>query len=151
MRIKGTMSHRLEPPAPTIRALVRIPNIGSQHVSLLIDTGASTTALLDLDAMRFGISLDYARNNLLQPSRKIIGIGGAAETFVIPGTELTFRAEDNVIIETTDLYIVLHDPKRLGLENYERVLLLPSILGRDVINKYKLVYQAPTHEIYLKR
>ncbi|HID91455.1 TPA: hypothetical protein EYP44_05805 [Candidatus Bathyarchaeota archaeon] len=56
-----------------------------------------------------------------------------------------------IVVETTDLYVVLHDPERLSLEDYKRILLLPSILGRDVINKYKLIYQAPTREVYLER
>lgn len=151
MKIKGIVSHRLQPPAPTIRSLMRIPSIGSQYITLLIDTGASTTALLDLDAMRFGITLAYAKSRLRPSPRKMVGIGGAAETYIIPSVELTFRSEDGATIETTDLYVVLHDPERLGLENYERILPLPSILGRDIINKYKLMYQAPTHEVYLER
>ncbi len=145
------MSHRLEPPAPTVRSLIRIPNIGSQYIPLLIDTGASTTALLDLDAMRFGISADYARSSLQPSPRKMVGIGGLAETYIIPGSELSFRTGDGVVIEAIDLHVVLHDPERLGPENYGKILLLPSILGRDVINKYKLIYQVAAHEVYLER
>lgn len=47
-----------------------------------MDTGTSTTALLDQDTMQFGIYLYCARSRLRSSLRKMIGIGGAAETYI---------------------------------------------------------------------
>lgn len=140
------------PPAPLVEALINFPEIGKRHVILLIDTGASVTTLLDGDAGRFGITMDYASKHLKLASHRVVGIGGTAETYVVKGAELRFATEEGVeVSETFDLHIVLHDPKTLSAEEFELILRLPSILGRDVINGYNLLFNASRGEVYLER
>ena len=64
MRVRGFLSSRFKPPAPLVEALINLPAIGERHIVLLIDTGSSTTTILDSDAGRFGITMDYARKHL---------------------------------------------------------------------------------------
>ena len=152
MRIRGFLSRRFEPPAPLIEASIYLPSMGERQLILLIDTGASATTILDSDAGRFGITLEYARENLRPAPRKVLGIGGVAETYMIEGAELTLTQEDGLEVgEALDLYIVLHDPETLSDEVRGLILRLPSLLGRDLINRYRLYIDAGRDEVYLER
>ena len=64
MRVRGFLSSRFRPPAPLVEASINIPTAGERQIILLIDTGASITTILDGDAGRFGITIDYARKQL---------------------------------------------------------------------------------------
>ena len=152
MRVRGFLSSRFRPVAPLVEALIDVPAIGERHIVLLIDTGASVTTLLDSDAGRFGITIDYAREHLKSAPRKVVGIGGMAETYIIEGVELTLTPEEGMeVSETLNLYVVLHDLGTLSDEERELILRLPSILGRDVINRYCLHFNADRDEVYLER
>lgn len=152
MRVKGFLSSRFRPPAPLVEALINFPTIGKRHIILLIDTGASVTTLLDGDASRFGITMDYASKHLELASHRVVGIGGMAETYVVNGAELGFATEEGMeVSENFNLHVVLHDPKTLSAEELELILRLPSILGRDIINRYSLLFSASCGEVYLER
>jgi len=152
LRVKGFLSSRFRPPAPLVEALINFPTIGKRHIILLIDTGASVTALLDGDASRFGITMDDASRHLKLASHKVVGIGGMAETYVVKGAELRFATEEGMeVSETFNLHVVLHDPRTLSVEESGLVLRLPSILGRDIINRYSLLFSASRGEVYLER
>ncbi len=152
MRVRGFVSSRFRPPAPLVEALINVPNIGERHIILLVDTGASVTTLLDSDGGRFGMTIDYARNHLKSAPHKVVGIGGMAETYIIEGAELTLTLEEGIeVSETLNLHVVLHDPRTLSDEERELILRLPSILGRDVINRYSLHFSASRGEVYLER
>jgi len=151
LRVRGFLSNRFRPPAPLIEALISVPSIGERHIILLIDTGASVTTLLDSDASRFGITIDHAGRNLKSAPRRVVGIGGMAETYIIEGVDLILTSEEEMeVSETLNLYVVLHDPRALSDEERELILRLPSILGRDVINRYCLHFNADRDEVYLE-
>jgi len=98
-----------------VQALINVPAIGERHIILLIDTGASVTTLLDGDAGRFRITIDYARKNLKSAPRKVVGIGGMAETYIIEGVKLMLTSEEGMDVgETLNLCVVLHDPSMLS-------------------------------------
>lgn len=147
MRIGGFITTRPAPPAPVTRAHFRAPHTGSQdYITFLVDTGASITTILDRDAIRLGLTLNCARRNLKPAPQRMVGIGGPVETCLLPSSELVFSLEEGgEHSEHLDICLVLHDPERLG-EEYHRVMLLPSILGRDIVNKYKLTH-SQTHRI----
>jgi len=96
LRVRGFLSSRYKPPAPLVEALINVPPIGERHIVLLIDTGASATTILDSDASRFGITIGYARKHLKPAPRKVVGIGGMAETFILEGVELTLTPEEGM-------------------------------------------------------
>ena len=57
------------------------------------------------------------------------------ETYIIRGLELVFLVEEGGYhVEKLDVaYVLKHG------ELNERILRIPSILGRDVLNRYKLI------------
>ena len=115
MRVRGFLSRRFRPPAPLIEAMIDVPAIGERHIVLLIDTGASVTTLLDGDAGRFGITRDYTREHLKSALRKVVGIGGIAETYVIDGVELMLTLEEGMeVSETLNLYVPARTLMRLS-------------------------------------
>ncbi len=103
-------------------------------VEFLIDTGASRTTILDSDAVRLGI--DYGKLQKFEPGTA--GIGGVVATFIIPSARLLFRTENGFYKEELKEIFVLNHVVEEG-EIEERIRRLPSLLGRDVLNKYGLV------------
>jgi len=152
LRVRGFLSTRFRPPAPLVEALIDVPGVGERHIILLVDIGASVTTLLDGDASRLGITIDYARSCLKPAPHRVVGIGGVAETYVIEGVKLTLTSEEGMeVSETLNLHVALHDPRTLSDEERELILRLPSILGRDVINRYRLHFDANRGEVYLEK
>jgi hypothetical protein len=43
-------------------------------------------------------------------------------------------------VETLDVLVLKHDFSRLSSEEIRRMLAMPSLLGRDVMRKFKLIY-----------
>lgn len=119
-----------------------------QAVDLHIDTGAATSILLDKDVRR----LRFDIRKLKFADRSLVGIGGAVRTYVIDDATLIFRAENGQgIAEKLKLFVGVHDLDRLAQEQREIMLRLPSLLGRDVIHRAKLVLDKSRNEIYLER
>lgn len=132
MRIYGTWGPF---EAPYVRTVLNCPLFHVQSpVIFLIDSGASRTTILDSDAARIGI--DYSK--LKRFEQGTTGIGGIVDTYILPDVTLTFRTPDSLYEERfKEIFVLKHgtqDDKTL-----ERVRKLPSLLGRDVINKYELV------------
>ena len=109
-------------------------------VWLLADTGATRTTLLDRDLRILGILFDA-----LEPSPvALVGIGGSVRSCILRGVELTFGSEEGDLVLRQDLWTVQHDLAQMPPDEAIRVLRLPSILGRDVLNRFRFTadYQA---------
>jgi len=103
-----------------------------ETVEFLVDTGASRTTICDKDAVR--LRIDFGRLERL--SEGMLGIGGLVDTYVLKDVTLTFRTENGKgHVENFDRVYVLKHPI---LD--ERILRIPSILGRDMLNKHALAY-----------
>jgi len=109
-------------------------------VSFLIDTGASRTIILDGDAR--ALNLAYESLQRYQPGA--VGVGGVVETYIIENCTLTFSSDLGDYIEPMPVIYVL----RHGRFD-RRVERLPSLLGRDIINKYNLFYGRPRGSVFL--
>ena len=149
MRINGYLDERYEPPAPFIRATVFSKGLGLRHiVNFHVDTGAAVTTLLGKDVKRLKIDLEKLR----RPERGLIGIGGSIITYVIDDSTLLFQAENGGLVEEKlRMYVGLHDIERLLEAEMKLVLELPSLMGRDVIYRFKLVLDKSQNQIYLER
>jgi len=149
MKIQGYFDDKYEPPAPFVRAAVISRSLGiEQAVDLHIDTGAATSILLDKDVRRLRVDAE----KLKVAERSLVGIGGQVRTYVIDDATLVFRAENGQgIIEKLRLFVGVHDLDRLPPEQREIMLRLPSLLGRDIIYRAKLVLDKSQNEIYLDR
>ncbi|MCC5997572.1 MAG: aspartyl protease family protein [Thermofilum sp.] len=149
MRIPCYFDPRFEPPAPFVRVTVDLKSLNIRGtIYFLIDTGASTTVLLDKDVNFLGIDV----RRLKRAERDIGGIGGLISTYVVEDASLFFRAEDGgVVEEKLQLLVGRHDLS--GLSYIERALImrLPSLLGRDVIYRFKLVCDRYHNEVFLER
>ena len=117
-----------------------------EKVSFLIDTGASRTALLDKDAIRLGIRHD----KLTKSKSSLIGIGGTISCFVITDSILTFRSPKGEIDIRLSISVAKHPLERMDTHLKTQILRLPSLLGRDIINKYKLIFDFPMNSISLR-
>jgi hypothetical protein len=131
--------------AAYVRAIVVSDNLqASRHVRFLIDTGASRTTILDADAVRLGIRYDQ----LQKFAAGTTGIGGVVDTYVIPDVKLLFIADGNIHEEQLpQLFVLRHAPK--SVEEAERINKIPSLLGRDVFSKYRLILDRPENLVVI--
>ena len=92
---------------------------------LLADTGASATCLHPADAIRAGIPFERLGNRI-----DYLGIGGTSAYFR-EAANLLFEDESYLRIYRLDLLIAA--PTSNNRE-------LPSLLGRDVLNRWRMDY-----------
>jgi len=149
LKIKGFFDERYKPPAPFIKAIVESQKLKIRKIVYFhIDTGASLTIILDKDVKYLGINV----NTLRKAGRQIGGIGGFINTYQIEDAKLLFITEDQKIIEEKlVLHVGIHDPTKLSPEEKEMIMRIPSLLGRDIIHRFKLAYNKPKNEIYLEK
>lgn len=104
----------------------------NETVEFLVDTGASRTTVCDKDALRLGI--DFRKLERL--SEGMLGIGGLVDTYAMKNVKLAFRRENGKShIENMErIYVLKHAIPG------ERIMRIPSILGRDILNKYAFIY-----------
>ena len=149
MRILCYFDSRFEPPAPFLRATVESKTLKIRKpIHFHIDTGASATTMLDKDTLYLGINA----RKLKKAERKIGGLGGLIDTFVIEDAALFFSAENGEIIkEKLRLLVGTHDLPKLSSEEKSLIMRMPSLLGRDIIYRYRLLCDKNRNEIYLER
>jgi hypothetical protein len=114
-------------------------------VWLLIDTGASRTTLLDRD-----VKLMAVPGAALVPSvQPIVGVGGSVRSFQVRDVEITLAADSGDLVLQQDVWVVQHDLQQLPPDEVSRILRLPSVLGRDMINQFHFScdYQAGIVEL----
>lgn len=98
----------------------------SGNVSFLLDTGADASILMPADARRLGVPFGQ-----LQGDRECGGLGGTVHCFV--ERALLVFSDPGIALYAYDLHIdVMHDDPQM-----EDV---PSILGRDVIDRWRITY-----------
>ncbi len=131
MRIDGVWG-KFE--APYVRALFISPKLDiRKNINFLIDSGASRTSILDNDAALLGID-----HNLLEKYKGgTTGIGGVVDTYIIRDAVLMFKTTTGLHSEKLEVFVIKHTPRDKGEE--ERIKSIPSLLGRDLINRYSLI------------
>lgn len=141
MKIAGYINYGYRPPAPFVTASILLKELNLKaRLPLLVDTDASNTIIMWRDVERLGIDTFK-----LKPQREFSGIGGLIQAKPILST-LTFKSENGQIIkEETEAHVVTSTCP------HARLKLLPSILGRDIINRYTLKYKFDTREISLEK
>lgn len=131
MKIKGVWG---EFDAPYVRALFICSELNlREHIEFLIDSGASRTTIMDNDAVMLGIDPEQ----LEKSTEGTTGIGGVVDTYIIPMVTLIFRTSTGIHEEVFDrIFTLKHNPRNKREE--QRIKRIPSLLGRDFINKYSL-------------
>lgn len=117
-----------------------------RKVTFLVDTGASRTTLLDNDARRLGIRYD----KLSKSRSSLIGVGGTVACFTITDAFLIFMSLKKEVRIRLPLSVAKHPLERMAPRLRTHILRLPSLLGRDVINRYKLTFDFPNNTMNLR-
>jgi len=116
--------------------LPRLDKRGTVHP--LIDTGAGLSLIHPSDAKR--LHLDFERDFQERPRDTVEGIGGKAEVWR-EEAEITFRCKDEEVLSVKQ-QILIAVPTG---DNQN----LQSLLGRDVLHTFRLLYSFPSRELML--
>jgi hypothetical protein len=131
-------------PAPAVQAycyLTRI-NVGF-WVTFMVDTGAAGTTLHGAPAWSVQ---RYMRPATILPAS---GVGGNCNYYGEQSI-LVFRATDNNPVSRTLRRIDIQALTDREILNPSSLLSIPSLLGRDILNKWKLNYDCPNGTMYLE-
>lgn len=121
--------------APYITATVIQGHLGIVgEVRFLVDSGASSTILSDLDVQRLGIDI----SRLVQSPEEMIGVGGVTKALLFPDVKLFFLTSGATFeTDMEKIYVLRYS----GTESAQKAMTrkIPSLLGRDFLNKYTVV------------
>jgi hypothetical protein len=148
MRIRGFLNRDYEPPAPFIKVLLisKDSNI-RKFLDLHIDTGASSTIILDKDARYIGLDI----KSLKKAKRNIGGIGGLIDTYLIKDAIIIFKTEEGMLYEERlNLLMGVHKLNKLTEEERRLIMRFPSLLGRNVLRKFRLIYDERSNEVFME-
>ena len=113
--------------APYVSCLVRIPRFEvEQRVRFLMDTGADSTCLHPFDAQDIGVPFHQSRDEAISS-----GVGGRAP-YYRERALLSFT--DGPISRVYDIRLLIARPTTGNLR-------LPSLLGRNIINRWSVLYE----------
>jgi hypothetical protein len=149
MRIMGYFDDHFEPSAPFLRVVLRSKSLGlSYPLGFHVDTGSSVTIVFDKDVELLGVDV----RKLRKAERDVGGVGGMVDTYVVEDAELLFRTEDRKIrVEKLRLFVGKHDLEEFSDNERDMIMLVPSLLGRDLIHKFRLVCDKRKEEVYLEK
>ena len=116
-----------------------------QPINFLVDTGASRTVISDRDALFLMIDYKKLRKN----SEKLSGIGGSVETYTLDDTILIFKTDTGQLEIKLPILFLNHDLVSMKEEDQIKVLRIPSLLGRDILNRFRLIYSEPENKLEL--
>ena len=97
------------------------------NVSFIVDTGAASTTLAPGDGIRMDI--DYAQ--LMLGDKPARGIGGSVRMF---------HESEVVVFQDTRGGLVSYDIVLGILDPTDESLALPSLLGRDLLERWRMVF-----------
>ena len=122
---------------PFLRATVVVPRLRVQwEVSFVVDTGADRTTSMPTDAARLGLD-DLARRSRIT----VAGVGGYAQYFTEPGGLLL--RESNGTIQVLSLeFLIAESESDFGY--------IPSFVGRDVLNRCRILYDPTRSRLRVK-
>ena len=129
------------PPAPYIRVQVAIviPHRAPKDIDFLVDTGADATTLMPDDLSQLGINVDV----IAGPMKMADGSGGESGYKEVEA-HLRFR-DDLSLTYFQDFETTIH--LSANPENHR----LPSLLGRDILNRCQCTFDAARGKVVLER
>lgn len=129
--LEGRFGHASS--APYIQANISFPRLNLRgSLWLLIDTGADVTILMPRDSKRLGINFHVLAN-----STESQGIGGIAKAY-----------QENAAISFYDRYYIYSYITRIEVAApTAHNMRIPSLLGRDILQQWRLIVDRPENEI----
>ena len=123
-------------------------------LTFLMDTGADTTMINSIDAEKLGIEYQVSTDEVdvpffggqpLEEAKKAIGVGGKIRTYSVKNVMLILRTNTNKHIEYHTEYLDnIWIPEGRAIE-------IPSLLGRDIINRFSVSYNSNDETLDLSR
>jgi hypothetical protein len=130
--------------SPFIDIMVEVKELNiKRKVPFLIDTGSPITILSERDARK--LRLNY--KELKQANGNIMGLGGFTETFILYDTILHFFSKES----TYDLPLKELFVYRNIIEDKEIINQIPSLLGRDVLHEFTVVYDEKSSTVSIEK
>ena len=121
--------------SPIIRCDLWIPRFNlRRQIRFCIDTGTTYTTLMPTET--FAVGVDYT---LLEDPFEVTTAGGTSEMFVEPA-EVYFEDEDARARYAYRVMLLIAPP---SIETTH----LPSLLGRDIINRWRIDYHPTSSEL----
>ena len=115
---------------PSVQARIVVPDVKVEgDVTFLLDTGADVSLIMPKDARRLGIPFE----SLQSTGNLVRGIGGSSRLYRADAS-LAFSDSENAYVYRIELAIT---------EPSEHAEALPSLLGRDILNRWLMRYEAP--------
>lgn len=132
---------------PLMAATIELPRLSvSRTLSFLVDTGADNTCLHYRDAFQvLGFQRYY---NFRAPIRESIGVGGSQQYFTETAWILLQHIDGR--IETYEFSLGVVVPYWNDLQKLSIQARLPSILGWDILQYFRLVASFADNELYLE-
>lgn len=121
----------------------------AQPITLLIDTGASNTTILQGDAMRLGI--DFSK---LKPGKGSVGISGPEQTYELEDTVLGFPIKYDkvglVLVPIKKILVLKPTDEMLKNQDKKKAPLALTLMGTDLLELFHLDYDYPNVSLYYK-
>ena len=148
MKINGYFDLEFKPKAPFIDAIVISSQARLYHkIRFLIDSGASMTILLDKDVKDSEVDL----SKLKMMEKGVSGIGGTIRTHMIEDARIVFEVEEGFYERDLSLFVGIHNLSKMDKETQKSILVMPSLLGREVLNEFDLHYLPRIEKVYLEK
>ena len=112
---------------------VLLPRLGKRgNVSFIFDTGADTSLLMPLDGQRMGV--DY---EAFEEEGVSFGIGGVSANYI----------ESAYLVFVGDEALYGYEIKLRVCKPSDDLMTVPSLLGRDIIDRWRVTYDKPAQEL----
>ena len=123
---------------PWVDVEIKIPSLSVESTfTLMTDTGATATVLNVRDAVPILGKRGYKLLRRANTARDSIGVGGVALYYTTPA-KIIFQHEDGRL-ESHDFQLLVAKPARKGSKKLRIQLMLPSLLGRDILCRFHMV------------
>lgn len=131
--LRGRFGHANK--RPYIQGRLFVPRLKIwSDVSFLVDTGADKTTLLPADGLRMGLNYD----TLIRSPIPSVGIGGISRSYTEESVVLFNEPGKALYVYEIALEIVGSD---------DHFMDIPSLLGRDILNRWRMNYSPTTDEL----